>query len=216
MKLVSVGVWRVQFRYFLIGLGLVSSGAGCKLKPPHDMEEQPSVHPAYKPSVVFADGSTARPVPFGTMPRTTADSPGFPYADVRETLPAMTDTASETSAIPFAVTTETLRRGQQRFDIYCSVCHGRLGDGKGMIVQRGLTPPPSFHIDRLRRVSDGHIYNVISNGYGQMFSYNDRVSPEDRWMIVAYIRALQIGAGPKNTMATLTEDDRRKLEGTRP
>jgi hypothetical protein len=96
------------------------------------------------------------------------------------------------------------------------MCHGRLGDGDGMVVRRGLTPPPSFHIDRLRNVSDGHLYNVISNGYGQMFSYNDRVRPEDRWMIVAYIRALQSAADPQNPAAKLTRQDRIKLEGMRP
>jgi mono/diheme cytochrome c family protein len=180
------------------------------------MEEQPSAHPAYKPSEVFADGSSARPVPYGTVPRAAADSPGFAYADVRDTLPAMTDSAAESDCIPFPVTRDVLLRGQQRFDIYCSVCHGRLGDGDGMVVQRGLTPPPSFHIDRLRNVSDGHIYNVISNGYGQMFSYNDRVRPEDRWMIVAYIRALQAASDPKNSQAHLTAADRHKLEGNRP
>jgi mono/diheme cytochrome c family protein len=180
------------------------------------MEEQPSANPAYKPSDIFEDGTTARPVPFATVPRTAADSPGFAYADVRETLPALSDTAAETDVIPFPITNDLLMRGQERFDIYCAVCHGRLGDGDGMIVHRGLTPPPSFHIDRIRHVSDGHIYNVISNGYGQMFSYSDRVRPEDRWMIVAYIRALQSASDSNNAKANLTADDRRKLGGSRP
>jgi len=189
---------------------------GCKFKPDHDMEEQPSAHPAYKPSEAFPDGTTARPVPYGTVPRAAADSPGFPYADVRELLPAMTGSAAETDVVPFPITREVLLRGQERFRIYCSVCHGRLGDGNGMIVQRGLTPPPSFHIERLRQVSDGHIYNVISNGYGQMFSYNDRVGPEDRWMIVAYIRALQAATDSRNQSAKLSDEDRRTLQGNRP
>ena len=189
---------------------------GCKLKPDHNMEEQPSVHPAFKPSVAFPDGTTARPVPYGTVPRARPDSPGFPYADLRDLLPVTTSSVAETDVVPFPITREVLLRGQERFRIYCSVCHGRLGDGSGMIVQRGLTPPPSFHIDRLRQVSDGHLYNVISNGYGQMFSYNDRVGPEDRWMIVAYIRALQAGTAQGNRMAKLTDEERRKLQGSRP
>ena len=189
---------------------------GCKLKPDHDMEEQPSAHPAYKPSEAFPDGTTARPVPYGTVPRVRADSPGFPYADLRELLPVMIGSAAETDVVPFPITRVVVLRGQERFRIYCSVCHGRLGDGNGMIVQRGLTPPPSFHLDRLRQVSDGHIYNVISNGYGQMFSYNDRVGPEDRWMIVAYIRALQASSEPQNRMANLSDEERRTLQGSRP
>jgi mono/diheme cytochrome c family protein len=189
---------------------------GCKFKPGHNLEEQPSAHPAFKPSSAFADGTTARPVPYGTVPRAPADSPGFAYADVRELLPAMSSSAAETDVVPFPITRDLLLRGQERFRIYCSVCHGRLGDGGGMIVQRGLTPPPSFHIDRLRQVSDGHIYNVISNGYGQMFSYNDRVGPEDRWMIVAYIRALQAATTGQNLTAKLSTEERRTLQGSRP
>jgi hypothetical protein len=211
--------YRILFSAHVASILLASLAitlAGCKLKPDHNMEEQPSAHPAYKPSDVFPDGTTARPVPYGTVPRAPADSPGFAYADVRELLPAMTGSAAETDVVPFPITRDMLLRGQERFRIYCSVCHGRLGDGHGMIVQRGLTPPPSFHIDRLRQVSDGHLYNVISNGYGQMFSYNDRVGPEDRWMIVAYVRALQAATDPRNRTAKLSDEDRRTLQGSRP
>lgn len=187
--------------------------AGCKFKPPHNMEEQPKAYPAYKPSDVFADGTSARPVPAGAVPRLPADSPGFPYADLRDTLPADATAGAQASAIPFPVTAEVLERGQQRFGIYCSVCHGRLGNGEGLIARRGITPPPSFHLERLRQVSDAHFYNVITNGYGAMFSYNDRVKPEDRWMIVAYIRALQAGV---QDAPGLTDEDRKKLQGVRP
>ena len=137
-------------------------------------------------------------------------------SDTNTVPPSTNDSVADTTVIPFPVTRVVLLRGQQRFNIFCSMCHGRVGDGNGMIVQRGLTPPPSFHIDRLRQVSDGHLYNVISNGYGQMFSYNDRVKPEDRWMIVAYIRALQASTDPANRMARLTDEDRRMLQGVRP
>ena len=189
---------------------------GCRLKPEHNMEEQPSAHPAYKPSEIFADGTSARPVPFGAVPRATPDTVGSAYSDIREMLPLVSESGTETDVVPFPITHESLVRGQERFRIYCSVCHGRLGDGNGMIAQRGLTPPPSFHIDRMRRVSDAHLYDVISNGSGQMFSYNDRVRPEDRWMIVAYIRALQAATDPQNQMNKLSESDRHKLQGSRP
>jgi mono/diheme cytochrome c family protein len=95
---------------------------------------------------------------------------------------------------PPPVTMALLERGRQRFDINCSPCHGRLGDGHGMIVQRGFPRPPSYDIDRLRNVPSQHFYDVITHGYGIMYSYADRVEPADRWAIAAYIRALQASA----------------------
>ncbi len=92
---------------------------------------------------------------------------------------------------PPMLTEALLQRGRQRFDIYCAVCHGPAGYGNGEIVQRGFPAPPSYHIDRLRQVPIQHFYDVITNGYGAMFSYAQRVAPEDRWAIAAYIRALQ-------------------------
>jgi mono/diheme cytochrome c family protein len=92
------------------------------------------------------------------------------------------------------VTMALLERGRQRFDIYCAPCHGRFGDGNGMIVQRGFPHPPSYYSDALRNAPSQHFYDVITNGYGVMFSYADRVEPADRWAIVAYIRALQASA----------------------
>ncbi|MBV9859387.1 MAG: cytochrome c [Alphaproteobacteria bacterium] len=84
-----------------------------------------------------------------------------------------------------------MRRGQQRFGIYCAPCHGATGDGHGMIVERGFPAPPAYTIDRLRQAPTRHFYDVITDGYGVMFSYADRVAPPDRWAIAAYIRALQ-------------------------
>lgn len=98
---------------------------------------------------------------------------------------------------PPPVTEALLARGQERFDIYCAPCHGRLGDGSGMIVQRGFPPPPSYHIDRLRQAPVQHFYDVITNGYGAMYPYDARVAPADRWAIVAYIRALQASQDAK-------------------
>jgi mono/diheme cytochrome c family protein len=103
-----------------------------------------------------------------------------------------------------------LERGQQRFEIYCAPCHGRIGDGDGMIVRRGFPQPPSYHIDRLRAAPVQHFYDVITNGYGVMFSYAARVAPPDRWAIAAYIRALQ--ASQTARVADLSPEERGKLQ----
>jgi mono/diheme cytochrome c family protein len=95
------------------------------------------------------------------------------------------------ATFPLTVTRQILERGHDRFDIYCAVCHGLTGEGNGMIVERGFPAPPSLHEQRLRDAPVGHFFNVITNGYGVMYSYASRVAPEDRWAIAAYIRALQ-------------------------
>ena len=95
-------------------------------------------------------------------------------------------------SFPAPVTRAMLERGRERFDIYCSVCHGRTGEGNGIIVQRGFPTPPSLHLDRLRTAPAGHFVEVIANGFGLMYSYAARVEPADRWAIAAYIRALQL------------------------
>jgi len=105
--------------------------------------------------------------------------------------------AEDAAAIPYPVTLALLERGQQRYEIHCVPCHSPVGDGDGMIARRGFPHPPSYHIDRLRRAPDRHFYDVISNGYGVMYAYGDRVSPQDRWAIVAYIRALQRSQGAR-------------------
>jgi mono/diheme cytochrome c family protein len=108
------------------------------------------------------------------------------------------------------VTPTLLARGQQRFDIYCAPCHGRLGDGNGMVAQRGFPAPPSYHIDRLRDVPSQHFYDVITQGYGAMYSYADRVAAPDRWAIAAYIRALQRSQDAK--LAEVPADRREALQ----
>jgi mono/diheme cytochrome c family protein len=111
---------------------------------------------------------------------------------------------------PPPVTVALLERGRQRFDINCSPCHGRDGDGNGMIVQRGFPHPPSYYIERLRNAPNQHFYDVITHGYGAMFPYADRVDPSDRWRIVAYIRALQASAGA--ALADVPADQRSALQ----
>jgi mono/diheme cytochrome c family protein len=103
--------------------------------------------------------------------------------------------AESARAIPYRITMQLLERGRERFDIYCAPCHSPVGDGDGMVARRGFPHPPSYHIARLREAPDRHFYDVMTNGYGIMYSYADRVTPEDRWAIVAYIRALQRSQG---------------------
>lgn len=97
--------------------------------------------------------------------------------------------------LPFELTREVLERGRERYDIYCSPCHGLDGAGGGVAVQRGFPQPPSFHTQRLREAPPGHYFDVITNGFGVMFPYNTRVAPEDRWAIAAYVRVLQASQG---------------------
>ena len=143
--------------------------------------------PKYKPlgaSRFFADGRNSRPLPRGVIARDELD----------EQDPAHTGAKSGVflETIPEPIDESLLARGRDRFDIYCSPCHGRLGDGNGMIHQRGFWIPPTLHTDRLRNVPPGYIFQVISNGYGAMPDYRDQVNAQDRWAIVAYIRALQL------------------------
>lgn len=111
---------------------------------------------------------------------------------------------------PPPVTMALLERGQQRFDIYCSPCHSRMGDGNGMIVQRGFPRPPSYYSDTLRNAPNQLFYDVITHGYGAMYSYAGRVEPKDRWAIVAYIRALQASASA--SLSDVPADKRSALQ----
>jgi mono/diheme cytochrome c family protein len=128
----------------------------------------------------------------------------------------------ENTDIPLPVNRELIDRGRERYNIYCAVCHGRLGDGNGMIVQRGFIRPPSFHNDRLSDpkrtgdAGDGHIYDTITNGRGAMFSYAERVAPNDRWAVAAYVRVLQASVKQALKDGTITRDEYASLQGTRP
>jgi mono/diheme cytochrome c family protein len=114
---------------------------------------------------------------------------------------------------PFEITKADLQRGKQRYEIYCGVCHGVAGDADGMIVRRGFVKPPSFHEQRLKDAPVGHFYDVITNGFGAMYSYNDRIFPEDRWRIVAYIRVLQLAQD--QAVASAAGPTRGKASGRR-
>ena len=164
------------------------------------------VQPRYKPlepSTFFGDGRSARPAVAGTVAR------GQLHLD--EHLYTGKVDGELVKTFPFAITAKDLERGRERFNIYCSPCHDPAGAGRGMIVLRGFPPPPSFHILRLREAPAGHFFDVMTNGLGNMYSYAARVSPEDRWRIVAYIRALQLSQ--QATLADVPEAEREKLNG---
>ena len=163
--------------------------AGCE-RAVHDMYRQPRYDPG-EASPLFPDGKADRPPPPGSVPvaagvpaATTSGRPG-------RQLPAEWEVAASSQAPP-PITQALLARGQERYGIYCLPCHSPLGDGDGPVVRRGFPAPPSYHQPRLREAPDRHFYDVISNGHGVMHSYADRVAPQDRWAIVAYIRALQL------------------------
>ena len=137
-----------------------------------EMAEQPK-HEALDPSEIWADGASARPAPEGTAAR---------GALAREAV----------GEAPPPVTPALLARGRERYEIYCAPCHGLDGGGGGRVAQRGFPAPPSYRTPRLMQASAAHSYEVITDGYGIMYSYADRVKPEDRWAITAYIRALQL------------------------
>src|SRR5262249_40994550 len=113
--------------------------------------------------------------------------------------------------IPVRVNQGTLERGRERYEIYCAPCHGYLGDGDGMVARRGFKIPASFHSDRIRQAPPGYIFQVISNGYGGMGDYSNQIAAEDRWEIVAYIRALQLSRSA--TLADAAPEGRSQLEG---
>jgi mono/diheme cytochrome c family protein len=164
--------------------------AACE-KAKQDMYDQPKYKP-FRRSELFADGNSSRPLPENSVlyskgPFAGTSSGRIGSDEVSEDL-----AASNAKSNPYPVTMQLLRRGQNRYEIYCMPCHSPAGDGDGLIARRGFPHPPSYHSDRLRQAPDRHIFDVISNGYGIMYSYADRVAPPDRWAIVAYIRVLQL------------------------
>jgi mono/diheme cytochrome c family protein len=148
-----------------------------------DMQDQPKYRPQ-RPSNFFADGRSERQPVEGTIARGQLDEDPAFYE-------GKDAAGKDVDVFPIAVDKTVILRGQNRYDIYCSPCHGRIGNGLGMIVRRGFKQPPSYHVDRLRNAPVGHYYDVISNGYGAMLNYAAQVQPRDRWAIIAYIRALQ-------------------------
>ncbi len=169
-------------------LGASALLTGCR----QDMHNQPRYKPlAY--TTFFGDERSARPSIEDTVARGQLHIDSARYTGKVD--------GKDVDTIPIQITKADLERGQDRFNIYCTPCHGRLGNGHGMIVSRGLRQPPSYHEERLRTAPIGHFFDVMTNGYGSMYSYASRVAVDDRWRIAAYIRALQYSQNPEGTAA---------------
>lgn len=184
-------------------LGMIAL-TGCHI----DMWIQPKVKPLQQ-SDFFADGQASRPLVAHSVDRDHFWTDNGRYTGY--------EGKQVVDQFPFRITRDDLKRGEERFEIFCSPCHGRLGNGQGMIAQRGFAlrrNPASYHTDKLRKAPVGHFYDVITNGFGTMYSYASRVEPDDRWRIVAYIRALQRSqnAKPTDVPADLPAEERRALE----
>jgi mono/diheme cytochrome c family protein len=177
------------------------------------MHDQPKYIPL-RESTFFSDERSARPIVAGTVAR------GQLHEDVLLTTGKLN--GADATVFPFRIDGRLMSRGRQRFDIYCAPCHGRTGSGDGMIVRRGYRAPPSLHDDRLRSAAIGHFFDVMTNGFGAMPDYSEQVTPEDRWAIIAYIRALQfsqhatVGDIPAGERARLDAPPRAAADPERP
>jgi mono/diheme cytochrome c family protein len=182
--------------------------AGCE-RAMHGMYDQPR-YDTGEASPLFPDGRADRPPPAGSVPM-AAGTLAFSSSGRKGTDTVGQWEAASTSTAPPPVTLALLRRGQERYGIYCLPCHSPVGDGDGPVVRRGFPRPPSYHEERLRAAPDRHFFDVITHGHGIMHSYADRVPPADRWAIVAYIRALQLSQHAE--AAQLPPAIRAKLPG---
>jgi cytochrome c5 len=169
--------------------------AGCENTLRQDMANQPRQNPL-SPSEFFADGRSERPAVENTVVRGSVQEDQLIVP-------------KDSNAFPLPVTTELLERGQQRYGIFCTPCHGIQGDGMGMVAMRGMKHPPSYHQERLRQVPNGYLYDVVTNGFGAMYGYSAQIPPRDRWAIVAYLRALQLSRNAP--VGQLPEELREKL-----
>ena len=158
--------------------------AGCR----QDMHDQPKFFPQ-RGTTFYPDGRSARPQVANTVARNQGDEGSYFYTGMVN--------GKEGDGLPIDLTPATMERGQERYNIYCTPCHSRVGNGDGMIVQRGYRPAGDFHTDRLRKAPLGHFFNVMTNGYGAMPDYSAQITPQDRWAIAAYIRALQLSQDAK-------------------
>jgi mono/diheme cytochrome c family protein len=190
-----------RFCVLIAAFCLLTAAAGCR----QDMHNTPVAQPL-RESLFVKNVSTSRAPVEGTIARgTLQDDAAF--------FTGKTGGAAA-NALPFPLTAEVLNRGEERFNIYCTPCHGLSGRGDGMIVRRGYRQPPSFHVDRLQQAPLGHFYDVMTNGFGAMPDYRAQVAPEDRWAIAAYIRALQLSQ--RATTADVPADKLPELQGPPP
>ena len=158
--------------------------AGCR----QDMHNQPKFIPQ-RGTTFFASGRSVRPQVENTIARSQMHADAYFYTGI--------ENGKEGDGLPVPLTAATIERGQERFNIYCTPCHSRVGNGAGMIVQRGYRPAGNFHTDRLRNAPLGHFFAVMTNGYGAMPDYSAQLTPADRWAVTAYIRALQLSQNAK-------------------
>ena len=182
-------------------LVMLSATAACG----YNMSLQPRSSPMTR-SNFFADQRSERPVVDGTAAHN--------QKSLNDPLNTGQENGQEVANTPLPVTMGLLQRGRDRFDIYCSPCHSRLGNGEGIVVQRGFAHPPSYHSDRLRSAPDGHFFGVITEGFGRMWSYANRVEVADRWAITAYIRALQLSQSAP--LADVPPTEQQQLLRTNP
>lgn len=178
---------------------LMLLAGGCELR--QAMYDQPK-YTAMQESTFFTNGMSARlPVEGAVARGYLEDDPHLHEGRID---------GNFVDSFPFEITTEVMKRGQQRFNIYCTPCHDHTGSGNGIIVQRGFKKPTSFHDERLVKSPEGYFYNVIKNGYGVMMDYSAQVPVEDRWAIIAYIRALQLSQ--RATIDDVPENLRAELQ----
>jgi hypothetical protein len=185
---------RARLLLGICGAAGIFAVAGCD-NLHQDMGNQPKNKPL-SPSDFFADGRSERAPVENTVARGALDNDDLVVA-------------KESNTFPVPVNTALLERGEDRYKIFCTPCHGLQGDGNGMVAMRGMKHPPSYHIDRLRQSPNGYYYDVITNGFGQMYSYSAQIPPRDRWAIIAYLRALQLSRNAH--VAELPADVREKL-----
>src|SRR6201992_1106553 len=182
----SVGMKCLQTISAVGSLAAMLVLAGCR----QDMHDQPKFFPQ-RGTTFYADGRSVRPQVENTVARGQLHEDPYFYTGVNN--------GAEGISYPFPVTMEVLQRGQERYNVYCTPCHSRVGNGGGMIVQRGYSPAGDLTGDRLSAAPLGHYFNVMTNGYGDMPDYSAQLTPADRWAVAAYIRALQLSQNAKES-----------------
>ncbi len=209
----GVMVSRRRASHWLLIAVICVMAAGCGVR--FDMEDQPRYETYQKSDGIFSDGRASRTPPDGTVARGHLNEDKAFYTgkidnpDLNVQVESTTDASGNTlvtsfpnaiDEFPLPVTRELIDRGEERYNIYCIVCHGPVGAGDGMIVRRGFSQPPTYHDDRLRNAPVGHFFDVITNGWGRMNGYAASIPAADRWAIVAYIRTLQVSQNPDQAL----------------
>jgi len=169
--------------------------SGCDMAIRQDMADQPKNRPQ-SPSKFFSDGRSERPLIENTVAHGAISNDVY-------------NVSKDYAGFPLRVDDKLLERGEDRYKVFCTPCHGLQGDGNGMAAARGMKHPPSYHIDRLRQAPNGYFYDVMTNGFGAMYSYSERIVPRDRWAIIAYVRALE-----RSRLATIEDvpaDERSRM-----